>query len=92
MLAGARLEERTPLLLTPSAPSLRRNLMLAGARLEERTPLKQTALHLATERDCHQCVSVLLDKGVDFNAVDNNMDNALHVACKVGSCEVTSVQ
>ncbi|XP_043244281.1 rabankyrin-5-like [Amphibalanus amphitrite] len=83
----------TPLHLAAQADSeiILRNLMLAGARLEERTPLKQTALHLAAERDCHQCVSVLIDKEVDFNAVDNNLDNALHVACKEGHLSTVRV-
>merc|ERR1711971_358702 len=57
-----------------------RNLLLAGASTQERTLTGQTGLHLAAESDSSEIASVLLNNGIDFSAVDELGNNALHVA------------
>ncbi|CAG5125828.1 unnamed protein product [Candidula unifasciata] len=83
----------TPLHLAVHAGSeiLVRNLLLAGAKLEERTKACETALHLAASKDCSTICSILLDNGVDFNAVDENLNNALHRAVMNGNLNTTKV-
>jgi len=61
-----------------------RNLLLAGASTQERTLTGQTGLHLAAESDSSEIASVLLNNGIDFSAVDELGNNALHVAVKEG--------
>jgi len=56
-----------------------------------RNTSEQTALHVAAEQDLPAIASILLSNGVDFDAVDNRGDNALHVACKEGNLEVARV-
>nr|XP_015222795.1 PREDICTED: rabankyrin-5 [Lepisosteus oculatus] len=61
-----------------------RNLLLAGAKVNELTKHRQTALHLAAQQDLPTICSVLLENGVDFAAVDENGNNALHLAVMQG--------
>ena len=51
-------------------------------------PLRQTALHMAAENNLPSICSVLLQNGVDFAAVDNRGNNALHAAVKEGHINV----
>jgi len=61
-----------------------RNLLLAGAATQERTLAGQTGLHLAAEADSGEIASVLLNNGMDFSAMDEAGNNALHVAVRAG--------
>ena len=61
-----------------------RNLLLAGAFINETTPQKQTPLHLAALHDHSTLSSIFLENNINFDALDNNLNNALHVAVKVG--------
>uniref|UniRef100_A0A8C7BGU5 Rabankyrin-5 n=1 Tax=Neovison vison TaxID=452646 RepID=A0A8C7BGU5_NEOVI len=76
----------TPLHLAVQAGSeiIVRNLLLAGARVNELTKHRQTALHLAAQQDLPTICSVLLENAVDFAAVDENGNNALHLAVMHG--------
>ncbi|XP_071269732.1 rabankyrin-5-like isoform X3 [Salvelinus alpinus] len=58
--------------------------LLAGAKVNELTKHRQTALHLAAQQDLAAICSVLLENGVDFTAVDENGNNALHLAVMQG--------
>lgn len=58
-----------------------RNLLLAGANVNDLTIQKQTALHIAAEHDYHQICTILLENKIKFEAVDININNALHIAC-----------
>ena len=60
-----------------------RNLLLAGSEVNGLTPNKQTVLHLAALHDHSHLVPVLIENGVNYDAVDSDMNNALHVAVKV---------
>ena len=62
-----------------------RNLLLAGASTAERTLTGQTGLHLAAEADNAEIAGVLLANNIDFAAVDERGNNALHVAVKEGN-------
>ena len=68
-----------------------RNLLLAGASAGERTLTGQTGLHLAAESDTDQIASILLANGVDFSALDEEGNNALHVAVKLGNLKTARV-
>uniref|UniRef100_A0A8C2ECW5 Ankyrin repeat and FYVE domain containing 1 n=1 Tax=Cyprinus carpio TaxID=7962 RepID=A0A8C2ECW5_CYPCA len=61
-----------------------RNLLLAGAKVNELTKHRQTGLHLAAQQDLSTICSVLIENGVDFAAVDENGNNALHLAVMQG--------
>nr|XP_020019082.1 rabankyrin-5 isoform X3 [Castor canadensis] len=76
----------TPLHLAVQAGSeiIVRNLLLAGAKVNELTKHRQTALHLAAQQDLPTICSVLLENEVDFAAVDENGNNALHLAVMHG--------
>ncbi|XP_023688715.1 rabankyrin-5 isoform X1 [Paramormyrops kingsleyae] len=76
----------TPLHLAVQAGSeiIVRNLLLAGAKVNELTKHRQTALHLAAQQDLPTICSVLLENSVDFSAVDENGNNALHIAVMHG--------
>lgn len=61
-----------------------RNLLLAGREaIKELTLQKQTVLHLAAAHDQPQLASIFIENGVQVDAVDDNLNNALHVAVKV---------
>ncbi|KAH9525638.1 Ankyrin repeat and FYVE domain-containing protein 1 [Bulinus truncatus] len=68
-----------------------RNLLLAGAAVDERTKNCETALHLAATKDCYTIVSILLDNRADFDAVDENLNNALHRAVIHGNINTVRV-
>jgi hypothetical protein len=59
--------------------------------LQERTLTGQTALHLAAESDLPEIASVLLSNGIDFSAVDEDGNNALHVAVREGNVRTARV-
>ena len=50
-----------------------------------------TALHIASENNLPSICSILLSNEIDFAAVDNRGDNALHVAVKEGHLHVVRV-
>ncbi|KAL4223226.1 Ankyrin repeat and FYVE domain-containing protein 1 [Mactra antiquata] len=62
-----------------------RNLLLAGADVNAKTTSKQTVLHIAAHKDHSVICTILLENGVDFDVVDENLDNALHIAVKCGN-------
>ncbi|XP_059177093.1 rabankyrin-5-like isoform X2 [Physella acuta] len=68
-----------------------RNLLLAGASVDERTKSHETALHLAASKDCSAICSILLDNNADFDAVDDNFNNALHRAVINGNITTVKV-
>ena len=82
-----------PLLLAvqTSSEMMVRNLLLAGASAGERTLTGQTGLHLAAESDSDQIASILLANGVDFAALDEDGNNALHVAVRLGNLKTARV-
>ena len=43
---------------------------------------------IAAENDASDICSILLSNGVDFTAVDNRANNALHLAVREGNLEV----
>ena len=51
--------------------------LLAGAEVNDLTPQKQTALHIAAIHDHSTLCSILLENGIDFDAVDNNQNNGM---------------
>lgn len=61
-----------------------RNLILAEARLNERDAYQKTPLHVAAERGNLCTLSILLQNGIDYNAVDGEGNNALHIAVRAG--------
>ncbi|GIY51529.1 rabankyrin-5 [Caerostris extrusa] len=69
--------QATPLHLAVETGSeiIVRNLLLAGAQVNDLTPQKQTALHIAALHDHSVLCKVLLDHGVDYDAVDTNQNN-----------------
>ena len=59
--------------------------------MNARNTTDQTALHLASELNMHGICSILLSNDVDFTAVDNQGNNALHLAVKEGHLEAVQV-
>lgn len=53
-----------------------------------KNPSEQTGLHMAAEANMPVICSVLLSNDVDFAALDNRGNNALHLAVKEGNLEV----
>lgn len=68
-----------------------RNLLLAGANINDVTVQKQTALHYAAEKDHAAICSILIENGIDYNALDSNLNNALMVACREGNLATCKV-
>ncbi|XP_077996108.1 rabankyrin-5-like isoform X2 [Glandiceps talaboti] len=68
-----------------------RNLLLAGANIGDLTNHKQTCLHIAATHDRSTICSILIENGVDVDAVDVNMNNALHVAVQSGNINCVRV-
>ena len=68
-----------------------RNLLLAGASVGERNLSGQTGLHLAAESDNDPIASILLNNNIDWSAVDEDGNNALHVAVKEGHIKTARV-
>lgn len=50
---------------------------MAGAEVNDLTPQKQTALHIAAGHDHSTLCSILLENGIDFDAIDNNQNNGM---------------
>jgi ankyrin repeat protein len=59
--------------------------------MQERTLSGQTGLHLAAEFDLPEIASVLLNNGIDYAAVDEAGNNALHVAVREGHVRTARV-
>eukprot|EP00106_Octopus_bimaculoides_P020139 XP_014787581.1 PREDICTED: rabankyrin-5-like [Octopus bimaculoides] len=80
-------QQYTPLHLAVLALSeiITRNLILAGADVNERTLHGESALHLSSMNDNASLVTALLENGVEINAVDENQNNALHIAVAHGN-------
>ncbi|KAG5674000.1 hypothetical protein PVAND_003993 [Polypedilum vanderplanki] len=77
--------QATPLMLASQSENemLIRNLILAGARLNDRDSNSQkTALHIAAERGRLCAVQALLQNGCDYDAIDAEGNNALHIAMR----------
>ena len=68
-----------------------RNLLLAGASPGERTLSGQTGLHLAAESENDAIASILLNNNIDWSAVDEDGNNALHVAVREGHIKTARV-
>ncbi|XP_059091061.1 rabankyrin-5-like isoform X1 [Tigriopus californicus] len=83
----------TPLLLAIQTGNemIVRNLILAGAEVEARNTSNQSGLHVAAENNLPVICGVLINEGVDVNALDNRENNALHLAVKEGHLEVIKV-
>lgn len=54
--------------------------------------LRQTALHVAAQAGDAGVIAALIQNGIDFDALDVNNDNALHIAVREGHLNVVSVQ
>jgi len=52
--------------------------LLAGAEVNALTNQKQTSLHMAASKDHHIICTVLIENGVDFDAIDDNHDNGVY--------------
>jgi len=68
-----------------------RNLLLAGASTAEKNLTGQTGLHLSAEADNSEIAGVLLANNIDFAAVDERGNNALHVAVKEGNLKTARI-
>ena len=68
-----------------------RNLLLAGASVGERTLSGQTGLHLAAESENDAIASILINNNIDWSAVDEDGNNALHVAVREGNIKTARV-
>ncbi|XP_033101064.1 rabankyrin-5-like isoform X2 [Anneissia japonica] len=62
-----------------------RNLLLAGAQVNDLNSNKQTSLHMACEADQPSLCSVLIDNGINVDALDLQGNNALHTAVYHGN-------
>ena len=49
--------------------------LLAGADITAKTQRNETVLHWAAAKDYASICQVLIENGVDFDAVDDNGDN-----------------
>eukprot|EP00914_Ancora_sagittata_P012716 GHVO01024482.1.p1 GENE.GHVO01024482.1~~GHVO01024482.1.p1 ORF type:complete len:522 (+),score=49.83 GHVO01024482.1:117-1682(+) len=66
-------------------------LLLAGANMETRTVHQRTPLMLAARSDHPAIVELLLESGVDLNAVDTAGASALHLATEEGSVDCVAL-
>lgn len=88
---------KTPLHLAVESGNemILRNLILAGAHVNDLTSAsKRTALHLlaeCTHASCASICSILIENGIDFNALDSGSNNALHVAVQNANLSVVKV-
>lgn len=72
-----------------------RNLLLAGANVNDVTVQNQTALHVAAAYDRHHICQILIENNVNYDAVDADLNNALHLACqngKLNSCRILLIE
>jgi len=74
----------TPLMLASQSENemLIRNLILAGARLNDKDSTQKTALHIAAERGRLCAVQALIQNGCDYDVVDAEGNNALHISMR----------
>nr|XP_045601096.1 rabankyrin-5-like [Procambarus clarkii] len=77
--------------LSGSEMIVRNLLLVGGGAINELTPQKQTVLHLAAAHDHPHLASIFIENGVCVDAVDDNLNNALHVAVKEGHLSVVKV-
>jgi len=68
-----------------------RNILLAGANVNEKTPQKLSALHISATSGNDIITSILLESGVQYDSVDNELNNALHISVKEGNYKVCKV-
>jgi ankyrin repeat protein len=72
-----------------------RNLLLANANINDLTNQKKNSLHLIAEqckvKKAGAIALILLENKINFNAVDNMLNNPLHVAVQSGNLEVVQV-
>ncbi|KAL5017224.1 hypothetical protein ScPMuIL_006813 [Solemya velum] len=68
-----------------------RNLMLAGAIVNVKNARSETALHLSATKDQASICAVLIENGVDYDDVDENLNNALHLAVQYGNLNTARV-
>ena len=59
-------------------------LLERGAKVDTKDNQHATALHLAAEEGCDDCVRLLLKKGVDVNSKMKNGDTPIMRAVKEG--------
>lgn len=83
----------TPLHLAVQVGSemILRNILLAGANINDVTVQNQTALHIAAANDHHHLASILLENNINFDALDVDLNNALHLACQNGNLNTCKV-
>lgn len=48
-------------------------------------------MHLAAEKDHSVICNILLENGIDYDAVDLNSNNALHITCQKGNLATCKV-
>ncbi len=51
--------------------------LLAGANVNDTTPQKKNALHIASEHDQATIAGILLQNGIDFEALDAQWNNGM---------------
>jgi ankyrin repeat protein len=72
-----------------------RNLLLAGANINDVTNgTRRTALHILAEcahASCSSICTILIENGIEANAVDSAGNNALHVAVQNGNLAVVKI-
>lgn len=78
--------QSTPLHLAAASQNemITRNLILAGARINERDSLQKIPLHTAIELGNLSAVSALIQNNADYDAIDVDGNNALHLAVRNG--------
>lgn len=77
--------QMTPLMLASQSDNemLIRNLILAGARLNDKdNSMQKTALHIAAERGRLCAVQALLQNSCDYDSVNAEGNNALHISMR----------
>lgn len=71
-----------------------RNLLLAGSNINDLTKNKKTSLHLIAEcnhQNLVQIAGILIENGIDCNALDSGLNNALHLAVQSANLSVVKV-
>ena len=63
-------------------------LLAAGASINIKTTDGQTPLILATRNSKNDFTAMLIEKGADVNAVDNEQHSALYYASEAGFTEI----
>ena len=70
-----------------------RGLLDCNANVSATNSDGQTSLHKAasSQRDCHEMCLLLIRKGVEVNAIDNNGDTSLQIALQKGNMKTAEV-